>query len=200
LVLQNTTYYFNIVYKFKKLFVFRKLSLRLGGLEAITFYQQSESQNFNFCYINNQKNYIINNVNKLFQNKLKETEVTMFSNNEIYVIHKKNQICGQTKSQSANIDPSIQVSDYLKNTYPKQKFLPLFFQVLTSHNLINTNMFIVGFPNLHIADLCSFLNNKFGKTNTTDIQYIKFCKYLQSCQLKFPKVSIKNPVAQKYLC
>jgi hypothetical protein len=26
------------------------------------------------------------------------------------------------------------------------------------------------------------------------------CKYLRSKQIKFPKIAIKNPVAQKYVC
>jgi hypothetical protein len=89
--------------------------------------------------------------------------------------------------------------DFIAKTYPKQKYLPLVFSILEKHNLIDDNLFFIPFQ-LHVADVCAFLNNRFGKILTTDLRYIKLCKFLQSHKIKFPKISIKNPVAQKYLC
>ena len=84
--------------------------------------------------------------------------------------------------------------------YPKQKFLTLVFDILITNNLIDENLYFIPFQQVHIADFCTFLNNNFGKLNSTDGKYIKLCKYFQNLNLKFPKVGIKNPVAQKYLC
>jgi hypothetical protein len=176
---------------------FRKLSTRLGGPEALLFFQKPPRDNFDFCYINSRKNYLINQVNRLFQGK----SATMFTNKDIFIIHDINNHCRpleHEKNQKSHVQN--QVLEYLKNTYPKQKFISLFFDVLNKNQLVDENLFIVGFPNIHIADLCSFINNKFGKQNTTDPRFLKLCKYLQTSQLRFPRVSIKNPVAIKYLC
>lgn len=141
---------------------------------------------------------MINCVDKLFSGK----QTTMFHNKDIFTIHKINEICGDKSTSMENPVHHIQlqVTEFLKSTYPKQKFIPLFFNIMVKNNLIDDNLFIVGFSNIHLADMASFLNNKFGKPNTTDTRFIKLCKYLQACQLQFPKVSVKNPVAQKYLC
>jgi len=162
---------------------------------VISFYQEPQKQMFNFCYINCNKNYLINYVNRLFQNK----SAIMFSNNEQFIIHPSNKLCGQDQSNPlhSDINPSL---EFVKNTYPKQKFLPIVISRLTSLGLLDKNMFFLDFPNVHLADFCSFINNKFSKTNTADSRYLKLCKYLQSKSVKCPKVSIKNPVAQKYLC
>jgi len=137
---------------------------------------------------------------------------TMYLNKQVFVIHPKNKPCNQPKkedyhnSSSSDISSSKilsidqQISDFLQSTYPKQKHLPYVFNILNSHNLFDKNLFFVQFSNIHIADLCAFLNNRFGKTDSTDSRFIKLCKYLQSINIKLPKIAIKNPVAVKYLC
>ncbi len=168
---------------------------RLGGNEVLNFYQEPIKQNYNFCYINTNKNYLINYVNHLFQGQ----KATMFSNNETWVIHQANKLCGQDKKPSQQNDVRTEVMQYLKSTFPKQKHLPLVFNILFKHDLIDTNFYFVPVP-LHFADVCTFINNRFGKIDATDMSYIKLCKYLHSRKIKFPKIAIKNPVAQKYLC
>ena len=177
-------------------FLFRKLFPRLGGPEYLSFYQEPLKQNFDFCYINCNKNYMINYVNHLFQNKT----AIMFSAKEKYLIHKNNKSCDTSHSTSANKESTEHhdVIDFVKSLYPKQKFLPLVFQSLSS--LIDKNMFFINFPNVHVADFCTFINNKFGKVESTDLRFIKLCKFLQNQNIKCAKISIKNPVAQKYLC
>ena len=166
---------------------------RLGGNEALTFYQEPVKQNYNFCYINANKNYIINYVDHLFKGQ----KATMFSNSQTWIIHQSNKPCGQKTTQPNDIQ--TEVVEYIKSTYPKQKHLILALNVFLKHNLIDSNLYFIPVP-IHFADVCTFLNNRFGKVNTTDIQYIKLCKYLQLHKIKMPKIAIKNPVAQKYLC
>ena len=119
----------------------------------------------------------------------------MFYNNLIYVIHQQNDSCIESNVQIK----SDAVTDFISKTYPKQKLLPLVFNIIEKQNLIDENLFFIEFPSIHVADVCSFFNNRFGKIQTTDSGYIKLCKYLQSRQIKLPKVGLKNPVAQKYL-
>ena len=124
----------------------------------------------------------------------------MFLNKDIFVIHKLNKPCGRVESQENVVPINEDVLTFISSTYPKQKFLPLFFKILLQNKLIDSQMFIDKFQNIHIADLCTFINNTFGKIEKTEVRFIKLCKYLQSLNLKFPKISVKNPVAQKYLC
>ncbi len=123
----------------------------------------------------------------------------MFSNNTVFVIHPKNKPCGQQLKNSSDT-LNDQVFEFIKNTYPKQKYLAMVFKILQPLNLIDNNLFFTSFPNIHVADFCSFINNKFEKNGATDQKFIKLCKYLRSKQIKFPKIAIKNPVAQKYVC
>jgi len=167
---------------------------------VLTFYQEPIKQNYHFCYINCNKNYLINQIDLLLKGK----QVTMFLNNEKFVIHKLDEPCGVSDTNIGNTGSSVlssqnNVITFIKETYPKQKYLPLAFAILEKHNLFDTNLFCIPYPNLHIADICSFFLNGFGKTDKTDARYIKFCKFLQKKGVKLPKISIKNPVAQKYL-
>jgi len=123
----------------------------------------------------------------------------MFSNNTVFVIHPKNKPCGQQLKNSSDT-LNDQVFEFIKNTYPKQKYLAMVFKILQPLNLIDNNLFFTSFPNIHVADFCSFINNKFEKNGGTDHKFIKLCKFLRSKQIKFPKIAIKNPVAQKYVC
>lgn len=135
---------------------------------------------------------------KLFSGK---KNATMFLNKDIFVIHKLNKPCGHAADSTETV---VQIDEdvltFISSTYPKQKFLPLIFKILLQNKLIDSQMFIVNFQNIHIADLCTFINNAFGKLDKTEPRFIKLCKYLQSLSLKFPKISVKNPVAQKFLC
>jgi len=127
----------------------------------------------------------------------------MFSNGEKFIIHKENESCGLTTIDSEISEthsPQQNVMEFIKETYPKQKYLSLIFTIIEKHHLFDDNLFCNAFPNIHIADICSFFLNRFGKMENTDNRYIKFCKFLQKKGIKLPKISIKNPVAQKYLC
>jgi hypothetical protein len=123
----------------------------------------------------------------------------MFSNGEKYIIHKVDEPCGLTNEELSET-PHQTVMDFIRNTYPKQKFLSLVFKIIEKHNIFDENLFCVPFPNIHVADICSFFLNRFGKHETTDTRYIRFCKFLQKKGIKLPKISLKNPVAQRYLC
>ena len=145
---------------------------------------------------------MINCVEQLFLGN----SVTMFVNNDVFIIHKMNEPCDYASSTLAPLESNLaqtsssSTTEYIKTLYPKQKFLPLFFDILQKNNLIDENHYLVNFSNLHVADICTFINNKFGKIEKTDSRFIKMCKYLHSKQIKFPKICVKNPVAQKYLC
>jgi hypothetical protein len=172
----------------------------LGGKEILSFYQEIPKQNYHFAYVNCNKNYFINKVENLFYNK----STTMFSNKSIFIIHPKHQVCAikevKTQSTSNQDEHNNHILEFIKSIYPKQKYLTMLFQILEPFQLIASNLFFVSFPNIHVADVCAFLNNKFGKEPTTDTRFIKLCKYLRSKGIKFPKIAVKNPVAQKYLC
>jgi hypothetical protein len=169
----------------------------LGGKEVLDFYQEPQKQNFHFCYINANKNYLINKVDCLLKGK----KTIMFINNEKFYIHKVNEFCAPAAASLAdNPIENDNVVTFVKNMYPKQKYLILAFEIMHNHQLIDSNLFFVQFPNLHVADVCAFLNNRFGKSESTDPRFIKLCKFLHQKKIKFPKVAIKNPVAQKLLC
>lgn len=125
----------------------------------------------------------------------------MFLNGEKFIIHKVDEPCRLTDAESLD-QPLLQqtVKAFIKETYPKQKYILLAFNILEKYNLFDENLFCVAFPNIHLADICSFFLNPFHKLNTKDSRYIKFCRFLQKKGVKLPKISIKNPLAQKYLC
>jgi hypothetical protein len=140
---------------------------------------------------------LINYVDHLFLGK----KAIMFANQQKFVIHPVNKYCESIKKNETNeIEPvENQINEYLLTSYPKNKVFPLVFKTLLKHNIINSDLFFNPFPNIHIADFCAFLNNRFGKKHTTDYKMMKLCKYLQNNSIKFPKVAVKNPVAQKIL-
>ena len=123
----------------------------------------------------------------------------MFSNEQVFVIHPKHTPC--SRKEIASPDNTIQqnITDLLQNTYSKQKLLPLVFKLIVKKNLIDDNLFFIQF-NIHVADFISFINNRFGKINTTEGRFLKLAKHLQTLQLKLPKAAVKNPVAAKFLC
>jgi len=173
---------------------YRKLAGRLGGAKSIDFYQQPLKQNYHFCYINSIKNYIINTIDTLLQGK----NTTMFANNELYVIHPENISC--VTSEPHHKSKKHNVLEFIQTMYPKQKFLSLVFEPLVRLQLIDDDLYFTHPLPIHVADFASFLNNKFSKNVPNSNKFIKLCKYLNTLNLKFPKVGIKNPMAQKYLC
>lgn len=148
-------------------------------------------------------NYLINCVEKILVGQATE----MFGNQEVFVIHKKNQLCTASSppsSSSSSSSPSFSllesdINEFLTYAYPKNKKLSLIFNILVKQNLINHDLFFKSFPNIHIADFCSFINNRFGEKNKNNSVMVKFCKYLNSLGVKLPKIAIKNPVAIKIL-
>jgi hypothetical protein len=128
----------------------------------------------------------------------------MFVNKDIYSIHLLNQPCCLPEknllTSSDNPDVQKQMNQFLLDNYPKQKFLNIVFNMLVKKNLINEDLFFESFSTIHIADFCSFINNRFDKNDKPNSRLIKLCKYLQSKKIKFPIVCIKNPNARKYLC
>jgi hypothetical protein len=55
--------------------------MRLGGLEALEFYQEVPKSSFHFAYINSSRNYIINKV----ENLLNKTQKAIMFANKHYV-------------------------------------------------------------------------------------------------------------------
>src|SRR5450830_737267 len=170
--------------------------MRLGGVEALNFYQNIERGNYHFAYINTSRNYIINKVDNLFTTVQK---ATMFANKEQFVIHRADQTCQSDLTTETHV-PSIveQLKDFALVNYPKQKFLQIVFKIIAKNELVNDELFFINSSNLHVADFCSFINNRFDKKE--NIAMIKLCKYIQNKRLKFPNICIKNPLAKKYLC
>src|SRR5450830_1048903 len=100
--------------------------MRLGGIEALNFYQNVERGNYHFAYINTSRNYIINRVDLLFTTQ----KATMFANKEQFVIHRVNETCQSDLSTETQV-PSIieQLNDFAHVNYPKQKFLQIVFKI-----------------------------------------------------------------------
>lgn len=174
-------------------YVIKRLQQRLGGPAVLDFWQEPIRFNYHFCYINCNRNYLINCVDKLFLGH----QTTMFANQQKFVIHSDRTTC---HSNADSEDSGIQkdLDDFAQKTYPKNKTLHLVFKPLLANNLINDCLFFTHFPSIHIADFCSFINNRFYKNDVKDIM-LKLCKYMQKINIKIPKVAIKNPVAIKLL-
>jgi len=107
------------------------------------------------------------------------------------------QDCSQALGSSDEKTNTI-VSDFIQSTYPKQKYLKIVAKIVEKHNLVNDDLFFVSFTDIHLADFCSFINNKFDKKE--NVRLIKLCKFIQSQKIRFPNVCIKNSSAKKYLC
>mgnify|MGYP003336110258 CR=1 FL=1 len=177
----------------------RKLCHRFGGTKALHFYQQPVQQNFHFCYINNKKLYLINCVDQLLFHGL---SVTMFVNNEQFVIHKESEPCSPhqqttTTAVTANQHPLVL---FVKEIYPKQRFLTLVCSIIIQNQCINDSFYFIPVPSVHITDFCSFISNRFAKHDKIDPNMLKLCKYFKQQHIKMPKIAIKNPFAQSWLC
>lgn len=175
--------------------IIKKLLSRLGGNKVLQFYQESMRYNYNFCYINCNKNYLINNVQHLLLGKKK---TTMFADQIKYVIHKDNVPCTLLKNDLNSYDIiENNVNEYLEKSYPKNKNLHLLFKILCKNKLINDNLFFENFSKIHIADFCAFINNRFAKKETVNLNMIKLCKFILRSGIQLPRIAIKNPVALK---
>lgn len=179
-------------------YIMKKIHHRLGGSNVLQFWQEPPKYSYNFCYINCNKNYLVNSVEKLFLGK----RTTMFANEKRFVIHSESSKCGPpppaASAQNSDIENEIHL--FLSHVYPKNKNLRLVFNIMMQHQLINESLFFVTFPHIHIADFSSFLLNRFDQQEKTSKEMIKLCKYLQRSKIRFPKIAIKNPIAQKLLC
>lgn len=179
-------------------YIVKKLQTRLGGPTILSFWQEPDKYNYHFCYVNCNKNYLINCVDHLFLGK----SSTMFANNQTYIIHKKDFYCNHPKIAHETNPPTIEndIKEYLMHSYPKNKNIHLVFKILVTQNLINDTLFFRDFSHIHIADFCSFINNRFYKSiKKQDMPLLKLMKQLQTMNIKLPRIAIKNPVAQKYL-
>jgi hypothetical protein len=177
----------------------RKLAPQLGGPELLTFYQQPERHNYNWCYINNNKNFVINCVEQLLVNK----PATMFVNHNLFIIHPVNQKCKTELPQleTKTVPFQQQITDFIQLYYPKQKFMNFVFNILTKHKLLNEDLLFIDFPDIHVADFCSQINNPFNKSKKkNNSKLYKLFKHLRQKKIKFPVVCIKNPSAQTFLC
>jgi len=121
----------------------------------------------------------------------------MFANQEKFTIHKSNVTCNDLFDKNNTIE--VEVYSFLNSIYPRQKHLKLIFKLLLKHNLINSDLNFVKFPNIHVADFCSFLTNPFVNDHKINPHIKRLCKYLQSLGLNFPKCAIKNKTAVKLL-
>lgn len=179
-------------------YIIKKLYQRLGGSKVLTYWQEPPKYSFNFCYINCNKNYLINSVEKLFLGK----ETTMFASEQRFIIHSEKSKCGAAaaaaESSSSELEDQIMV--YLNTMYPKNKYLPIVFKILMQHRLINESLFFVSFPRIHIADFCSFIQNRFDQHERASKDMIKLCKFIRRQSIHFPKIAIKNPIAQNLIC
>ena len=127
----------------------------------------------------------------------------MFANKTRYIIHKSNQACPTHKILStASKDQPIQiiVDQFISKQYPKQKSISIVFDILMKHKLINSDLVFEKFSNIHVADFCSFINNRFDKNDKPNSKIYTLCRYLQQNKITFPVICIKNPIARKFLC
>jgi len=177
-------------------YIIKKLEQRLGGSKVLQFWQQPPRFCYHFCYINCNKNYVVNYVNKLFLGNT----ATMFANQHTFIIHSADQPCTQPNNNESIENDSIEheVKDYIEHAYPKNKHVLFIGKILLRNNLLNNMLFFNNFKTIHIADFFAFINNRFYKKQP-DISLIKLCKYLKKENIKFPLITIKNPVAQKML-
>lgn len=128
----------------------------------------------------------------------------MFANKQKFIIHQANQTCAPKPVEDSHdeLKSSLQneIKLFIATNYSKQKFMSLVFDTLLKHNLINNDLIFVNFPNIHVADFCSHINNRFDKNNKSNTRMLNLCKYLQKNNIKFPFVCIRNPLARKFLC
>ena len=123
---------------------------------------------------------------------------SMFANKHKFIIHQANQPCTPTPIEENEKSIQHEIKLFISANYPKQKFISLVFDTLLKHNLINNDLIFTHFPNIHVADFCSHINNRFDKNS--NVRMLNLCKYLQKNNVKFPLVCIRNPLARKFLC
>jgi len=180
-------------------YIMKKIQPRIGNsTKVFNFFNEVVKMNFHFIYINSNKNYMINCVEKLFSGEC----TTMFLNDQVFKIHKATKFCTKERPKEIDNDLSalhVKVKEFLDLVYPKNKVIFVAFKILISNNLINDNLFFKEFPNLHIADFSSMLNNRFAKKEQMDPKLLKLCKYLQNKGIRLPKICVKNPNVINFL-
>jgi hypothetical protein len=140
--------------------------MRLGGPEALEFFQSVQKANFHFAYVNSARNFIINRVENLFNDTKR---AIMFANKQTFLIHDAEQDCSQASGSTEDKTDNTTVSDFIESTYPKQKYLKIVAKILEKRNLINDDLFFLNFTDIHLADFCSFINNKGGGTSAPGV-------------------------------
>ena len=178
-------------------FILSKIYLRIGGQSVLDFYHNAPKFNFQFIYVNSKKNYLINNVQHLFDRSC--TNVTMFTNQQEFVIHPLDHPCGNSESDPVQ-SISSEVNDLLLTLYPKQKALRLVTKLLLKRNILDQDLCFAEEKNVHLADFLRFINNTFDKSQKIETHMLKLCKSLQAQNIRFAYACVKNPVAKRYLC
>lgn len=140
---------------------------------------------------------MINCVDQLLINK----PATMFTNNQKFIIHGINDICGTKLSVSTDNTQHIEtdLNSFIESTYAKHKYLKLIGKNLVKNNILNKELCFDKFPNAHVADFFSFVINPFGTLEKTKSIMKQICKYLKQNKISFPEVAIRNPAAIKLL-
>ncbi len=178
--------------------IMSKIYLRLGGLDALNFYQKVPKANYHFAYINSKRNYIINTVEQLFT---RTPNVRMFTKQQEFTIHASNTSCGDSNSDTlSSQNLKSEIDELISTLYPKQKCLKIVSNVLLKHDLINQDLCFTDEPSLHFVDFIRFINNRFDKSTKPDLSISRLCKQFQIKHIRFPNICVKNPLAQKYLC
>lgn len=178
--------------------ILSKIYSRLGT-DVLTFYHTQPKINFQFMYINSKKNYLIINVQQLFDRH--PIDVKMFTNQQQYVIHLTSTSCGNSKSTTtSNQTIANDVNDLISTLYPKHKSLHLVTNELLKNNAINENLKFVDEPTVHLADFLRYINNTFDKNIKPNANILKLCKKLQAQQICFANLCVKNPHAKRYFC
>ena len=95
--------------------------MRLGGPEALDFFQSVQKANYHFADVNSARNFIINRAENMFNDT---RWAILFANKQTFLIHDAEQDCSQSLS-STEEKVNTAISDFIQSTYPKQKYLKI---------------------------------------------------------------------------
>ena len=69
--------------------------MRLGGHEALDFFQSVQKANYHFADVNSARNFIINRAENMFNTR----RAILFANKQTFLIHDAEKDCSQTLYQ-----------------------------------------------------------------------------------------------------
>ena len=69
--------------------------MRLGGHEALDFFQSVQKANYHFADVNSARNFIINRAENMFNTR----RTILFANKQTFLIHDAEKDCSQSLSQ-----------------------------------------------------------------------------------------------------